>query len=79
MNITECRSCKAKIFWVKTEKGKAMPLDAMPFPDGNIVLCEATETAHVLAKKEVGSLQLGPRYKSHFATCPNSAKHRKPK
>lgn len=42
-----CRSCGARVFWIKTVAGKNMPVD----PDGT----------------------------SHFATCPNAAKHRKAK
>lgn len=40
-----CRSCHARIFWIRTTAGKSMPVDT----DGT----------------------------SHFATCPNAAKHRK--
>jgi hypothetical protein len=32
-----CRSCGAPIRWVVTEKGKRIPLDRDPQPDGNIV------------------------------------------
>ena len=70
-----CRSCGAKIIWVKTEKGKDMPIDAEPVPDGNIVM--STGKAHVVKKDE--TFLTGTKfYKSHFATCPHAAQHRKP-
>jgi len=30
MAIAKCRGCGASIIWVKTEKGKSMPVDAKP-------------------------------------------------
>jgi hypothetical protein len=26
-NPTECRGCKALVYWIRTEKGKLMPVD----------------------------------------------------
>lgn len=54
-----CRSCGAEIAWVKTEKGKSMPVDIDSW-DGNRIF---TPGKHI----------------SHFASCPNAAKHRKPR
>ncbi|HMI85960.1 MAG TPA: hypothetical protein VK550_17805 [Polyangiaceae bacterium] len=73
-----CRSCGARIVWAKTPAGKAMPLDADPVTDGNIVLEEdnAGAIAHVRSAAFGG---VGVFHKSHFATCPNAARHRKPK
>jgi hypothetical protein len=75
----KCRSCGAAILWVKTVAGKAMPLDAVPAEDGNIALMPAG--AMVLPKEtaDLGQKIGARRYKSHFATCPNAAKHRKGK
>ena len=66
MPVSTCRSCGAAIVWAKTTTGKSMPLDAEPVPDGNIVLHEGV--AYVTGT--------GDR-KSHFATCPNAARHRR--
>jgi hypothetical protein len=73
-----CRSCGAPIVWAKTPRGKAMPLDATPAADGNIVLEEdnAGAIAHVRTAAFGG---VGVFHKSHFATCPNANQHRKPK
>jgi hypothetical protein len=71
--MSRCRSCNAEIIWARTESGKAMPLDAEPTEDGNVKIVGGFAV--------VGGLQLldpGPRYTSHFATCPNAAQHRRP-
>jgi hypothetical protein len=83
-----CRSCGADIIWAVTEKGKAMPVDPTPLPDGNIVLSMRTNQAPVAAiqtKESIEYLLAQAKYtgqehllfKSHFATCPNATKHRK--
>jgi hypothetical protein len=76
--MTECQSCHAPIRWVRTEKGKRMPLDADPCPDGNIVLVDGV--AHVMKQEELGDMffRPGQRFKSHFATCAHAASHRRP-
>lgn len=51
-----------------------MPLDLAPVADGNVQLVAGV--AHVLHKDELPAP--GPRYVSHFATCPNARRHRKP-
>jgi hypothetical protein len=68
-----CRACPAKILWAKTERGKPIPLDPDPVPDGNIVVTDAG-IAHFLKSTEMAT---GPRYVSHFSTCPKSAHFRK--
>jgi hypothetical protein len=64
-----CRSCGAAILWVKTRNGKSMPLDAEPCPDGTLVPADDGRATSYT----------GPRYKSHFATCPNAMQLRKRK
>lgn len=77
-----CRSCGAAIVWAKTTNGKAMPVDLMPTDDGNIVLLDdgnerGEQTALVVKSgEEHPSVE---RHKSHFATCPKAASHRKPR
>ncbi len=70
-----CHSCEAPVRWVRTASGKAMPIDPEPVDGGNVWL-DSNGVAHV------GDEQWAPsprRYKSHFATCPNAAKHRRPR
>lgn len=70
--MAKCRSCGAEIVWAKTETGKSIPIDAEPVNEGNIHLKDGV--AYV--DKSCMGLP-GPHYKSHFATCPHAAKHRK--
>ncbi len=69
-----CRSCGASIMWAVTSKGrKPIPLNPEPVEGGNIVLHRG------LAIIEKNGERFGdgePHYVSHFATCPNAAKHR---
>ena len=61
---TYCRSCHAKIFWLKNEKtGKLAPIDAAPSQDGNIEI-EAGKGIYRVVGKAPG------RHTSHFVTCP---------
>jgi hypothetical protein len=68
-----CRSCKAPIVWARHEfTRRAMPLDAEPVENGNVVL--EGNVARVVGPNVPVS---GPRYVSHFATCPNAGEHRR--
>ncbi len=58
-----CRSCGRAIIWAKTESGKAMPIDAIAYADGNICLKDGI--AYVVPKDT--------------AACVNAKQHRKPK
>lgn len=88
-----CRSCDAPIIWATLPSGERMPLDALPVPDGNVLLHSDGVRALVLGKDDeleaeaiaasggaAGLKRLaGMRYVSHCATCPHSASHRKQK
>lgn len=65
-----CRSCGAPIEWALTVKGANMPVDPDDGTAGNIVI-DADGVAHVVTDG-------AGTHRSHFATCPNSAKHRRP-
>jgi hypothetical protein len=69
----KCRGCGADILWSMTEKGKAIPVDPEPVLGGNLVL----ECFNALARV----VKPDPRikaYRSHFATCPEGIRWRKP-
>lgn len=71
--VKNCQSCGAPIFFAATGTGKRIPLDAEPTEDGNIVILDGE--ACVIPK---GTYLAGkPQYRSHFATCPNAARHRR--
>ncbi len=74
-----CSSCKAPIIWIKTPKGKSMPLDATPNPAGNVVIRDGL--AVVLTLDELANdPSVGQRrFLPHWASCPSAAQHRKAK
>ncbi len=65
--MSKCKSCGADIQWLKTRKGKNIPVNIPPFEDG--------ESAH---EAITTAIEFNPDYMiAHFATCPNANKHRK--
>lgn len=70
MSASRCTSCGAAIVWARTDTGRSMPLDPDPVEGGNVQL-GADGVARV-----VGPL-FGGTHKSHFATCPQAAQHRR--
>jgi len=52
-----------------------MPLDAEPMESGNIVIKDGV--AVVMSGELFEEMLDGPRYQSHFASCPDAQKHRK--
>lgn len=65
--------------WVRSPKGKAMPMDTTPVPFGRWRLApredDPTEMRAVFIKAT--ETWQGPRYTSHFETCPNAKQHSK--
>lgn len=79
---SQCRSCGAAIMWAVTPSGRTMPLDAEPTANGNIVIEEDGRAAtlnKVTLAEMIAAGDPTPRRTSHFATCKNSAQHRKAK
>ena len=90
---SKCRSCGARVTWAITQKGNSMPLDAQSVLDGKFFLVtdyadgskreqEEYETISTESDNETAANYRATnrsRYTSHFATCPNAAKHRKAK
>jgi len=72
-----CRSCGKPIKWVVTQKNKRMPIDPQPVEGGNIELHNQGEYLPPLAVYHSLAPAGVKLYVSHFATCPNAAKHRK--
>lgn len=74
--MAKCASCGAEILWHRSATtNNFMPIDALPAEDGNIIIEDGM--AHVIRGMLWEESHDGPRYKSHFATCPNHEKHRK--
>ena len=75
--MSTCNSCGAPVEWYKTESGKSMPIDFAPDPAGNLILVGGPDARlHMLAADETPPPDTN-RYRSHFATCPHAAEHRR--
>lgn len=75
--MNRCRSCGEEVLWVKLENGKTMPVDVLPAENGN-VLVKPGGMGAVMTEAELEVVRpRTPLHLSHFATCPNSAQHRK--
>lgn len=80
--VSQCRSCGARIIFIRMKSGKSMPVnpafvnyknnpggkDRIVLPSGDVIACDANASAEEAD---------GYGYVSHFATCPNAGKHRK--
>lgn len=68
-----CSSCKARILWVKTAKGRDMPLDEAPNLEGTMTIIDGRAVTQSDNLFELEML----RYMPHWATCPHADQHRK--
>jgi hypothetical protein len=76
----KCRSCEASIYWVFTEHGKRMPIDADPSAAGNVVLtvrlggriAVVLPPESLFEDEAITELRQQARYTSHFVTCPHA-------
>ena len=67
---SRCRNCHARIHWVESAVSRQMvPLDYDSVPDGNIVL-EGGKAVVVGPPDLFVTPPPGPRYRSHYETCP---------
>jgi len=76
--MAECRSCGAEIKFIKTTRGKWMPVD----PEQ--IQAKDCELNNVIVKEDGTVITVTPYtsddtvgYVSHFATCPNAEEHKK--
>jgi len=84
VNITQCRACGAPIGFIKTKAGKTVPVDAdgwtfLPEPNGKqmFVMPDGSTERGTAMNAEGPAVKVG--YISHFATCPEADKFRKPR
>jgi len=64
---TKCRSCEAEIAFVKTKRGKAMPVDAESLTE---------EDVEILGRVGEEVAYRHGEHVSHFSTCPDADKYR---
>lgn len=75
--MSVCRSCKAEIVWAVSEKtGKRLPLDPIPVPTGNLQIVGEAKGTPLVRFDLDGD---GPKYLTHFVTCPAADDHRRPR
>ena len=75
---SHCRACAAPVVWGTTEAGKAMSLDPLPRPDGNVIRIAQGKrlVLRVLRPRDLPVVGR-PAYVSHFVTCPFSDQFRR--
>lgn len=84
MRTTKCRACGAEIGFIKTVAGKTMPVNPdcdMYIPNPKGPCWYVTPDGYVKngfkVNEEKDGVEFG--YTSHFATCPEADKFRKPR
>lgn len=78
--IEQCNSCRANVIWALTTRGKRMPVNAEPSPDGNIAIGPVTGRDGLPVARVLNTTQQFGRKDlrtSHFATCKDAASWRK--
>jgi hypothetical protein len=78
----KCGSCDAPIIWARTLTGRSMPVDAEPSDSGTVLLELRQGFVRATVYDAVTALSLAPVRElrtSHFATCPDADKWRKPR
>jgi len=77
--VSRCRSCRARIVWAITERGKRMPLDEQPSAEGTFVVRpvygDGVVVLRAISAPEAGTDE--PKHTSHFATCPQADRWRR--
>jgi hypothetical protein len=63
--------------WVKTQKGKNMPIDDEPDPSGRFVIESGDEDPVKVRYLADGEEYTGERFTSHFKTCTNPGRFSK--
>jgi hypothetical protein len=54
-----------------------MPLDNEPAADGNVIIADGLVMVSTTEQLDRDGIEPAHRFKSHFATCVDAAKHRK--
>lgn len=73
--MSTCRSCGAKLKWIKTKAGKNIPVDPehVDWADADVGMTLVREEDGTVATKDTeDSRKRGTWYTSHFATCPDA-------
>jgi len=75
----KCRSCQAPVIWALTAAAHTpIPIDPDPVPTGNLVLEQHPKVVAPVAVFVTQETAGAVRYVSHFVTCPQAGRWRKP-
>ena len=78
-----CRSCNRPIVWAVSNNGKNIPMDPEPVANGTHIMASSTRDGRIhfdiVAYNEQFHGTDAKRYRSHFASCPDAAKFRRPR
>lgn len=74
--MSTCRSCGAHIVWAITDSGKRMPVDSEPDPQGILTVWATGDDGWRCSVIPEAGWD-GPRFRPHFATCPDAESWRK--
>jgi hypothetical protein len=73
-----CTSCRQKILWAVTDRNaEPIPINPQAISTGNVSLDLWGDAVVATVNPPAGAP--GDRYRSHFVTCPNADRHRKPR
>ena len=78
--MSVCRSCGQQIEWIKTTKGKNMPVDSeyVDYEEADNGTILVTDGGNVITVNEHQNMPNVKGRISHFATCPQANEWRKP-
>lgn len=79
LELRACKACGRNVVWAATKAGKAIPIDHVPGPNGNVELIRDAMGgffASVLSPQEARE-RGRPLFQSHFATCEHAEFMRK--
>ena len=77
--VSACKECGAAMRWVKTQKGKNMPIDDEPDSAGRFVIEDPDVDPPRVRYLGESEEYTGERFTSHFKTCTNPRRFSKGK
>lgn len=78
---SDCRECGEPIRFVRLNTGKAMPVNPLPTPEGNVAarLAAGRLTGFVISRDRLPGPLDPYRFRAHYATCTVHHRPAKPK
>lgn len=77
MKLSRCKRCRRPVVWLRTTRGKRIPLDEQPDPRGRWLVDLDASPVPIATYLDRFDLELHrhqrpdvPRYRCHLDTCP---------